>query len=269
MKKVTGYSVYIKKVRNRVKRNSMPTLYPDFPKKKFDIIYADPPWDYNGKLQFDKSSKSAEKIDLSRNIFISSASFKYPTLKLQELMDMPVREIAKDDCLLFMWATNPHLAQAILLGETWGFEYKTVAFIWDKMCHNPGKYTLSNCELCLVFKRGRIPQPRGARNIQQLVRSPRRTHSMKPDEVREAIEKMFPTQERIELFARRFSKGWTEWGLDVLDKQMDDFRLATPEVYRGSVSTTTCCLADRARRRSDLHNPCTKELFPELDMDRG
>jgi N6-adenosine-specific RNA methylase IME4 len=214
---VTGYTIYSKEAINRTKQNGMPTLYPDFPKMTFDIIYADPPWHYGGKLQFDKSSKSADHIDISRNIFISSASFKYPTLKLNELMQMPIREITKDDCLLFMWATNPHLAHAISLGQGWGFEYKTVAFVWDKMNHNPGKYTLSNCELCLVFKRGRIPQPRGARNIQQLIRSPRRSHSMKPDEVRDAIEKMFPTQDRIELFARQESEGWTAWGLDVLN----------------------------------------------------
>ncbi len=224
-KKRTGYSVYNEETKKRIKKNPMPDLYPALPEKKFDIIYADPPWHYNGKLQFDKSSKSADKIDLSRNIFISSADFKYPTLKTSQMMSLPVRDIAKDDCLLFMWATNPHLAQAIELGQAWGFEYKTVAFVWDKMAHNPGQYTLSNCELCLVFKRGKIPKPRGVRNIQQLIRSPRRAHSMKPDEVRHAIEKMFPTQERIELFARSVVKGWAEWGLDVLNWNPNDFRL--------------------------------------------
>jgi N6-adenosine-specific RNA methylase IME4 len=222
MRKKTGYSVYNEEAKRRAKENSLPSLYPDLPDKKFDIIYADPPWDYNGKMQFDKTSKSKEDIDLSRKIFISSATFKYPTLKLDELMRIPIYEIAKDDCLLFMWATSPHLAQALELGKAWGFEYRTVAFVWDKMSHNPGKYTLSNCELCLVYKRGRIPQPRGARNIQQLVRSPRREHSEKPVEVMEAIEKMFPTQERIELFARRRFEGWSVWGLDVIMKNISD-----------------------------------------------
>lgn len=216
--KLTGYSIYNVAANVRTKQNPLPDLYPELPNKKFDVIYADPPWYYNGKLQFDKSSKSKENIDFSRKIFISSATFKYPTLKTSELMKIPIHEIAKDDCLLFMWTPNPHLAQAIELGEAWGFEYKTVAFVWDKMNHNPGQYTLSNCELCLVFKRGRIPKPRGARNIQQLVRSPRKRHSEKPIEVIRAIEKMFPTQERIELFARRKTKGWSVWGLDVLNE---------------------------------------------------
>lgn len=221
--KQSGYSIYNEEARRRIRQNILPSLYPELPNKKFDIIYADPPWHYNGKLQFDKTSKSKEDIDLSKKIFISMAAFKYPTLKTEELMIIPINEISKNDCLLFMWATNPHLSQAIELGKAWGFEYKTVAFVWDKMNHNPGQYTLSNCELCLVFKRGRIPRPRGARNVQQLVRSPRKGHSEKPIEVIQAIEKMFPSQERIELFARRKTAGWTAWGLDVTMKNNECF----------------------------------------------
>ena len=218
IQKQTGYSVYNNNAKAKLKQNPLTSLYPKLPNKKFDIIYADPPWDYNGKLQFDKSSKSAEQIDLSKNIFISSASFKYPTLKTSELMKIPIHKITKSDCLLFMWTTNPHLTQAVDLGRAWGFEYRTVAFVWDKMVHNPGQYTLSNCELCLVFKRGRIPRPRGVRNIQQLIRSPRKEHSEKPVEVIQAIEKMFPTQKRIELFARKKTGGWTTWGLDIIEE---------------------------------------------------
>lgn len=215
-KQVTGYSLYNEDFKKRIKQNTLSEIYPELPNKQFDIIYADPPWHYNGKLQFDKTSASKDKIDLSRKIFISTAAFKYPTLKTCELEKLAVNKISKEDCLLFMWATNPHLAQAIELGQAWGFEYKTVAFVWDKMIHNPGQYTLSNCELCLVFKRGRIPRPRGARNIQQLIRAPRKEHSEKPAEVMRAIEKMFPSQERIELFARRRVDGWSTWGLDII-----------------------------------------------------
>ena len=215
--KLTGYTIYNAEQERRTVRNDLPSLYPDLPQETFDIIYADPPWDYNGKMQFDNSGK-AENFDVNKKIFISSATFKYPTVKTKELKKIPIKEIANNDCLLFMWATNPHLAQAIELGEAWGFEYRTVAFIWDKMNHNPGQYTLSNCELCLVFKRGKIPQPRGARNVQQLIRSPRGKHSEKPKEVIEAIEKMFPTQSKIELFARKKPDGWSVWGLDVREE---------------------------------------------------
>ena len=210
----TGYSVYTPDANARKKYNELAELYPALPSDQFDIVYADPPWDYGGKLQFDKSSKSASEIDFSRSIFISAANFKYPTLRLTELMKLQVQAIAKPDSLLFMWATNPHLDQALQLGHAWGFNYRTVAFVWDKMAHNPGKYTLSNCELCLLFKRGKIPTPRGARNVQQLIRAERGKHSQKPWQVREAITKMFPTQSRIELFARSGNPGWSQWGLE-------------------------------------------------------
>lgn len=215
-KKTTGYSVYKKKVEAMAKVNDLPNFFPALPDRKYDIIYADPPWHYNGKMQFDKSGKSADQIDLSKNIFISAAEFKYPTVKTSELKKLPVHQIASDDALLFMWTTNPHLAQAIELGTAWGFDYKTVAFVWDKMVHNPGQYTLSNVEMVLVFKRGRIPKPRGARNVQQLVRSPRRAHSQKPDEIVKLIDKMFPTQSKIELFARARFDNWDAWGLEML-----------------------------------------------------
>lgn len=223
---ITGYQIYNEDAKQRTKENCMPDFYPPLPKKKYDVIYADPPWHYNGKMQFDKTSTNKENLDPSRKIFISAASFKYPTVKTKNLMQMDIQSIAKDDCLLFMWVTNPHLSQGIQLGEAWGFEYKTVAFIWNKMVHNPGQYTLSNCEMCLVFKRGRIPKPRGARNVQQLINSPRRKHSMKPDEVRDKIDLMFPEQEKIELFARGKFKGWDEWGLDVLEDFAENFSLA-------------------------------------------
>jgi N6-adenosine-specific RNA methylase IME4 len=214
-RKITGYRIYDAEQKRRIKTNNLPDLYPDLPLKKYDIIYADPPWDYGGKMQFDRSSTSAERMDWSKNIFISSATFKYPTLKTKELKNIPIMDIASDDCLLFMWVTNPHLAQGIELGQAWGFEYKTVAFVWDKMVHNPGKYTMSYCELCLVFKRGRIPSPRGTRNEKQLLHVPRGEHSAKPQEVRDAIERMFPSQSRIELFARQKPEKWDVWGLEV------------------------------------------------------
>ena len=222
-RKITGYTVYNAEQERRTKRNDLPDLYPDLPLEKYDIIYADPPWDYGGKMQFDKSSKGVDKINIDKNIFISSANFKYPTVKTKELIKIPIHEVAEDNCLLFMWVTNPHLVQGIELGRAWGFEYRTVAFVWDKMNHNPGQYTISYCELCLVFKRGKIPRPRGVRNVKQLVRVPRGEHSEKPIEVLRGIEEMFPTQKKIELFARKKPEGWDVWGLDVREvyEEMD------------------------------------------------
>ena len=120
-KKVTGYSIYNEDAKKRTLHNTLSDIYPKLPNKKYDIIYADTPWDYGGKVQFDKSSKDVDNIDINKKIFISSASFKYPTLKLSELKKLHLDSISKTDCLLFMWSTNPHLEQAIELGKYWGF----------------------------------------------------------------------------------------------------------------------------------------------------
>ncbi len=212
----TSYSVYNNEVQDRTQSNWLDQLFPPLPKKQYDIIYADPPWHYNGKLQYDRSGMADNNYEWREPIFVSSASFKYPTILLRDLKTLPVQSIAQDDCILFLWSTNPHLAQAIELGQAWGFEYKTVAFVWNKMAHNPGHYTMSYCELCLLFKRGRIPAPRGARNVKQLVEVPRTEHSEKPEEVAQGIRRMFPTQSRIELFARAQREGFDAWGLEVL-----------------------------------------------------
>jgi len=218
---ISGYSIYNVESKKRAKVNPLDEIYPRLPKATYDIIYADPPWDYNGKVQYDKSCIKTENVGFEKNIFISSAIFKYPTLKLSELKELDVNSIAAEDCLLFMWTTGPQLAHAVELGQAWGFEYKTVAFIWDKMVHNPGRYTLSQTEQCLVFKKGRIPTPRGARNVRQLIHCPRGEHSEKPDKVIDGITAMFPFQRKIELFARKNYNGWDNWGLEIPDAMID------------------------------------------------
>ena len=211
----SGYSIYNADAKKRRMVRSGSELFPPLPDKRYQIIYADPPWDYGGKVQFDRSSRGRDSLDVNKKIFISSAEFKYPTLKLNELAMLDVEGISCCDCLLFMWTTGPQLENSIILGRKWGFEYRTIGFMWDKMCHNPGKYTMSGCELCLIFKRGKIPMPRGARNVSQMVRIPRGEHSRKPAAVRKSIEDMFPTQSKIELFSRDICDGWDSWGMDV------------------------------------------------------
>ena len=211
---VSGYAIYHPEARRRAKANPLAELYPPLPHAVYDILYADPPWDYGGKLQYDRSSLKAENEGFQKGIFLSAAAFQYPTLTLRQLKELPVQSIAAPDCLLFLWTTGPQLANAVELGAAWGFDYKTVAFVWDKQMHNPGRYTLSQTEFCLVFKRGRIPTPRGARNVRQLVSCPRGAHSEKPRQVIEGITRMFPRQRKIELFARRAWEGWDRWGLE-------------------------------------------------------
>lgn len=218
---VSGYSKYNPEAQKKKKINPLEEIYPDLPLKKYDIIYADPPWDYGGKMQYDKTCIKTENVGFKKDIFISSSSFKYPTLKLNELKKLNINSISANDCILFMWTTGPQMANSIELGEAWGFEYKTIAFVWDKQVHNPGHYTLSQTEFVLAFKKGRFPTPRGARNIRQLISVKRGKHSEKPQEVIENITKMFPSQKKIELFARKSYAGWDNWGLEIPNSKIE------------------------------------------------
>ncbi len=177
--------------------------------KKYSIIYADPPWDYGGQTQHNKVKSSG------------GADKHYPCMKLRQLKMMKVKEITEDDCLLFLWSTSPHLDQSIELMKAWGFDYKTIGFVWNKERVNPGFYTMSQVEVCLIGKKGKIPSPRGKRNIRQYLKQMRGKHSSKPNEVRKRIEEMFPSQSKVELFARSTSGGWDSWGNEASNVDLD------------------------------------------------
>lgn len=176
---------------------------------KYGIICIDPPWDYKGQTQHNgKGGKDT-----------GSALTHYSTMKTKDMITefKPlIDEWADDDCLIFMWATWPHLDQAIKLGEGWGFKYVHTSFVWDKTKVNPGFYTMTQTEPVLCFKKGKIPQPRGSRNERQLVQVPRTKHSEKPQEVYDRIERMFPTQNKMEMFARKERTGWDVWGNEIV-----------------------------------------------------
>jgi N6-adenosine-specific RNA methylase IME4 len=173
--------------------------------KTYEILYCDPPWNYKGQTQHGGTKTSDT----------GSAQAHYPTMTLDNLKCLNVDDLASNDSLLFMWSSSPHLDQAIELMKAWGFKYSTIAFVWDKVRVNPSFYTMSQVEICIVGKKGKIPNPRGARNIRQFLSKMRGKHSEKPNEVRERIEKMFPFQSKIELFARTRHVGWDSWGNEV------------------------------------------------------
>lgn len=177
---------------------------------KYSIIYADPPWEYKQKqINFQHYNDNKKK-------YINSVNEHYSTMSKKELENMKnvIEKISERDCLLFMWATCPNLDQAIDLGKAWGFEFKTVAFVWDKQRTNYGFYTLSQCELCLVFKKGKIPKKQ-VNNIKQFLSEHVGQHSKKPSEIRKRIDSMFGNQKRIELFAREQFDSWDCWGNEV------------------------------------------------------
>jgi len=169
----------------------------------YSIIYADPPWDYAGQTQHNSVKDNKSAID------------HYNTMTLSQLKELKVKDVCEKDCLLFLWTSSPHLPQAIDLIESWGFKYMTIAFIWDKQKVNPGYYTMSQCEICLVGKRGKIPTPRGTRNERQFLSEMRTIHSKKPDEIRNRIHRMFPTQKKLEMFARETSEHFDVFGNQV------------------------------------------------------
>jgi len=175
---------------------------------KYQIIYTDPPWDYKGQTQHNGRG----------GVKAGGAITHYPTMTLKQLKELKpmIEDLADaDNCLMFMWTSSPHLDQAIDLLKAWGFEWATIAFVWDKVKVNPGFYTMSQCEIVLLGKMGKIPKPRGARNIRQFLSQERTRHSAKPHEIRKRIEQMFPTQKKIEMFAREKCEGWDCWGNEV------------------------------------------------------
>jgi N6-adenosine-specific RNA methylase IME4 len=174
-----------------------------FPDGPFDIIYADPSWDYKTDIYH----PGLKRVTMHHNEHFENTP--------DAVMHKWVLPAAKD-CLLFMWTTSPFLTRALELGKAWGFKYITVAFCWDKQIPVVGNYTMSQVELCLVFKKGKIPQPRGTRNERQFL-SKRRSKKMaeKPDDIADAIRRMFPESTLLEMFARKQREGWEVWGNEV------------------------------------------------------
>uniref|UniRef100_A0AAT9JAK0 ORF63 n=1 Tax=Nitrosopumilaceae spindle-shaped virus TaxID=3065433 RepID=A0AAT9JAK0_9VIRU len=178
-----------------------------FPNKKYKIIYADPPWSYESNPNH------------KRGIW-GIATDNYDTMSMDELKQLPVQDIADDDCILFMWATFPNLQQALDLIKAWGFEYKTVAFVWEKFDktnnvlkkYGLGWYTRSNVEIVMIGRKGKFERKSAA--VQQVVKSTIGEHSEKPNEVRNRILKLCGDLPRIELFARTKVHGWDVWGND-------------------------------------------------------
>ena len=170
--------------------------------KKYSIIYADPPWNYN-----DKGCNCAEDLH-------------YKSMKVEEICNLPVNHIVDKNCILFLWATYPKMQEAMKVIEAWGFTYKTIGFQWIKLNKNEigcyfglGRWTRGNTEPCLIAVKGK--PKRISASISQLVFAPITRHSEKPPIVRNKIIELIGDLPRIELFARQQADGWDCWGNDV------------------------------------------------------
>ena len=177
--------------------------------KKYQIVYADPPWSYNDKLS------SVSKGDFR----FRGAGSVYPTQSKEWIEGLPIKDIADNNAVLFLWAVSPLLPEAFGVMEAWGFKYKTLAFCWVKetplfnSVKNLGRWTMGGVELCLLGTKGK---PKRARNnIRQVCHEIRTTHSKKPDEIRKRIVELMGDVPRVELFAREKHDGWDVFGNEV------------------------------------------------------
>lgn len=214
-----------------------------FPNKKYSIIYADPPWEYNNKQNNDPKR----------------GGITYPVMKLEEIKSLPVKDISENDCALCLWATMPLLEQALQVIQSWEFRYITCLFAWIKL--NPsdtssrfciteadiysgiGNWTNSNLEVCLFGKRG-TPK-RVSKNIKQIQMWPRGRHSTKPPQIRNEIIKLFGNLPRIELFARQKTEGWDVWGDEVSDFAIN------PSLKADDLNSQTLAFATKLIRKDE------------------
>ena len=187
-----------------------------FPDKKYNIIYADPPWKH--KTWSEKGrNRNPETIG------------HYNVLEFEQIKNLPIQSIADKNCVLFLWVLDQMLPESLELINSWGFKYSTVGFNWvktnkqnfDQKGFLPyenffvgmGWWTRANQELCLLAKKGVIK--RQSKSVRRLVVTPRQQHSKKPDVVKDRIVELCGDLPRIELFARQKTGGWDAWGNEV------------------------------------------------------
>lgn len=202
------------------------------PEKQYDLLYVDPPWKYKNTV----SNGAAEN--------------HYPTMELHEMMQMPINQICKPDCVMFMWHVSAMPLEALKLVESWGFKFKSMkAFTWVKLNKrfqrelkkkfcigtdefnrlsehevlmllqkftkmNGGNYTRANTEDVLVAIKGKGLERIDAA-VKQIVFAPIGEPSEKPNIIRKEIERLYGDVDRIELFCRHSPEGWDTFGNQV------------------------------------------------------
>lgn len=172
--------------------------FSEIPLFKYNLIMSDPPW------QFElRSSKGEEK----------SAQNQYDCMTIDEIRAMPVDTIANKDCILWLWATNPMMPQALMTLEAWGFDYVTMGSWAKKTVNNKyrwgtGYVLRSTNEPFLI---GRMGSPQ-VKPIQSGFDGVAREHSRKPEESYRLAEKFVPNAWRLDMFSRESREGWDSFG---------------------------------------------------------
>ena len=176
--------------------------------KKYQIIYADPPWRFSGFVNEHKEG-------------ITRPPLPYPTMSDLEIIQLPVETLfADENAILFLWCVDSRIDIMPIIMKEWGFKYRTVGFVWNKTTKDGksvnatfSKYTRKSCEFLYIGTRGKCLAKIHTQN--QYFPEPKRKHSQKPDRIRDMIVNMCGDLPRIELFARQKTEGWDVWGNEV------------------------------------------------------
>lgn len=169
----------------------------------FGLIMADPPW------RFDAWSEAGEG---------KNATAHYGCEPLDWIKALPMDALAAENCLLWLWGTNPMLPQAIEVMSAWGFEFKTAGHWSKKTKHGKQAFGTGYILRCagepfLIGTRGKVSP--AARNVRSVIEAPIGRHSEKPDATFAACEALVPDMPRIEVFSRKRRAGWSAWGNEV------------------------------------------------------
>ncbi|MEM9046727.1 MAG: MT-A70 family methyltransferase [Pseudomonadota bacterium] len=167
----------------------------DLPTGPYDLILADPPW------KFSSNSRAKPGRNAMRH---------YDCMALADICALPVEDIAETSAVLYLWATVPMLDQAFDVMRAWGFRYVS-NLTWRKSRIGTGFWVRNRHEHVLIGRRGKPRCPRPAHR-DSIIESDQREHSRKPDELFHQIEEAYPTERKVELFARERRDGWDCWG---------------------------------------------------------
>ena len=190
MEKVDKKQTSVDYAYNMVKRAEAQDNPSAIPDGKFNVIYADPPWQYDLSLR-------------------GSPEEHYAVMDTKSICDLKVP--SAEDAVLFLWATNPKLEEALQVMKAWGFTYKT-NLVWVKDKLGTGYYFRAQHELLLLGVKGKPNVPLEADRPPSVLNATRRKHSQKPEEIYVLIERMYPQGNYLELFARGKRERWTMWG---------------------------------------------------------
>lgn len=169
----------------------------NLPNKKYNIIYADPPWDIK---------------KIKRKVRPNQVEMDYPTMKLEDIKNLKVQNLTEENCVLFLWTIQKYLKNAFDVMQEWGFKYQRT-ITWDKkngMCLFGFHH---RTEFLLFGYKGKLPMYPKRKTFPTLVEAKSKYHSNKPHIFREYIQKF--GDKKIELFARQKVEGWDCWGNEV------------------------------------------------------